>query len=115
MSASAATNVGIATSVFEFGIENCGIVTGIAVTFGGGGYLTPPEVTISNEVSDKNYIDFACPRYICSATGIATVSAAGTITSILLDSGFGHVINTNSHNVRDQKVMDLELSSLMKL
>ena len=29
----AATNVGIATSVFEFGIDQCGIVTGIAVTF----------------------------------------------------------------------------------
>ena len=49
----AATNVGIATSVFEFGRANCGVVTGIAVTYGGGGYLSPPNVTISNEVSEK--------------------------------------------------------------
>ena len=41
----APTNVGIATSVFEFGIDKCGIVTGIAVTFGGGGYLTPVSYT----------------------------------------------------------------------
>ena len=52
----AATNVGIATSVFEFGIDQCGIVTGIAVTFGGGGYLEPPTVSISNTVGEKNYI-----------------------------------------------------------
>ena len=89
----AATNVGIATSVFEFGIENCGIVTGIAVTFGGGGYLAPPEITISNEVSDKNYIDFATVPGISSATGDPVVSSAGTITSInITDGGFGYVI-----------------------
>ena len=86
----AATNVGIATSVFEFGRENCGVVTGIAVTFGGGGYLSPPTVTISNEVSEKNYIDFPG---ISTATGIATVSTAGTISHLnILDSGFGYVI-----------------------
>jgi len=89
MSASA-TNVGIATSVFEFGRANCGVVTGIAVTFGGGGYLTPPTVTISNEVSEKNYIDFPG---ISTATGIATVSAAGTVSNInITDTGFGYVI-----------------------
>ena len=33
------TNVGIATSVFEFGIDQCGIVTGIIVTYGGGGLI----------------------------------------------------------------------------
>ena len=43
-----ATNVGIATSTFEFGRENCGVVTGITITYGGGGYLSPPTVTISN-------------------------------------------------------------------
>ena len=86
----AATNVGIATSVFEFGRANCGVVTGIAVTFGGGGYLTPPTVTISNEVSEKNYIDFPG---ISTATGIATVSAAGTVPNInITDTGFGYVI-----------------------
>ncbi len=89
MSASA-TNVGIATSVFEFGRANCGVVTGIAVTFGGGGYLSPPTVTISNEVSDKNYIDFPG---ISTATGIATVSAGGTVSNInILDSGYGYVV-----------------------
>ena len=46
----APTNVGIATSVFEFGIDQCGIVTGITITYGGGGYLTPPVVSISNTV-----------------------------------------------------------------
>ena len=90
MSASA-TNVGIATSVFEFGIENCGIVTGIAVTFGGGGYLTPPTVTISNEVSEKNYIEEVAG--IATATGIATVSTAGTVSHLnVLDTGYGYVI-----------------------
>jgi len=86
-----ATNVGIATSVFEFGIENCGIVTGIAVTFGGGGYLTPPTVTISNEVSEKNYVEEVSG--ITTATGIATVSAAGTISHVnILDAGYGYII-----------------------
>jgi hypothetical protein len=86
-----ATNVGIATSVFEFGIENCGIVTGIAVTFGGGGYLAPPTVTISNEVSEKNYIEEVAG--IATATGIATVSAAGTISHLnILDAGYGYLI-----------------------
>ena len=86
----AATNVGIATSVFEFGRENCGIVTGITVTYGGGGYLTPPTVTISNEVSEKNYIDFPG---ISTATGTATVSDGGTVTQInILDGGYGYTV-----------------------
>jgi hypothetical protein len=86
----AATNVGIATSVFEFGRQNCGVVTGIAVTFGGGGYLSPPNITISNEVSEKNYINFPG---ISTATGISTISSGGTVSSInILDSGYGYVI-----------------------
>jgi len=86
----AATNVGIATSVFEFGRANCGVVTGIAVTFGGGGYLSPPNVTISNEVSEKNYINVPG---ISTATGISTISPGGTVSSInILDSGYGYVI-----------------------
>ncbi len=86
----AATNVGIATSVFEFGRANCGVVTGIAVTYGGGGYLSPPNVTISNEVSEKNYINFPG---ISTATGISTISSGGTVSSInILDSGYGYVI-----------------------
>lgn len=86
-----ATNVGIATSVFEFGRENCGIVTGIAVTFGGGGYLAAPTITISNEVSEKNYIEQIAG--ITTATGIATVSTAGTISHVnILDAGYGYII-----------------------
>jgi hypothetical protein len=86
----AATNVGIATSVFEFGRANCGVVTGIAVTYGGGGYLTPPNVTVSNEVSEKNYINFPG---ISTATGISTINVGGTVASInVLDAGYGYVI-----------------------
>ena len=85
------TNVGIATSVFEFGIDKCGIVTGIAVTFGGGGYLSPPVVSISNTVGDKNYIDQVVG--VASATGVSVISAAGTITSInITDSGNKYII-----------------------
>ena len=89
MSASA-TNVGIATSVFEFGIANCGVVTGIAVTFGGGGYLSPPTVTITNEVSEKNYIDFPG---ISTATGVANITAANTVSRIdITHPGSGYVL-----------------------
>ena len=85
------TNVGIATSVFEFGIDKCGIVTGIAVTFGGGGYLTPPVVSISNTVGDKNYVDQVVG--VASATALSVISAAGTITSInITDSGNKYIL-----------------------
>ena len=88
---SAGNNVGIATSVFEFGIDQCGIVTGIVVTFGGGGYITPPTVTISNNVSEKNYINIISG--ISTATGISTINSAGIVTSIYVtDSGYGYVI-----------------------
>ena len=87
----AATNVGIATSVFEFGIDQCGIVTGIGVTYGGGGYLTAPLVTISNDVSDKNYISVAAG--IRTATGISTINSAGVVTAIYItDPGEGYII-----------------------
>lgn len=85
------TNVGIATTVFEFGIDKCGIVTGIAVTFGGGGYLSPPVVSISNTVGDKNYVDQVVG--VASATGLSIISAAGTITSInVTDSGNKYIL-----------------------
>jgi len=87
----APTNVGIATSVFEFGIDKCGIVTGIAVTFGGGGYLSPPVVSISNTVGDKNYVDQVVG--VASATGLSVISAAGTITSIdVTDAGNKYIL-----------------------
>jgi hypothetical protein len=85
------TNVGIATTSFEFGIDQCGIVTGIAVTFGGGGYLTPPNVTIQNDPSIKNYIELVVG--VNTATGRAVVSSAGTITQILVtDAGSNYVL-----------------------
>ena len=88
----APTNVGIATSVFEFGIDKCGIVTGIAVTFGGGGYLSPPVVSISNTVGDKNYVDQVVG--VATATGLSVISAAGTITSInVTDSGNKYILS----------------------
>jgi len=90
MSASS-TNVGIATSSFEFGVDQCGIVTGIAVTYGGGGYLTPPTVTISNNVSEKNYADIV--PGIATATGISTLNSAGVVTAIYMtNAGFGYVL-----------------------
>lgn len=88
---SPATNVGIATSAFEFGIDQCGIVTGIAVTFGGGGYLSPPIVTISNKVSEKNYVEII--PGISTAIATANINSSGIVTSInILDAGFGYVL-----------------------
>lgn len=88
---SSATNVGIATSVFEFGIDQCGIVTDIAVTYGGGGYLEPPTVTISNEVFEKNYINIV--PGISTATGISTINSSGIVTTVYItDPGQGYVI-----------------------
>ena len=88
---STATNVSVATSTFEFGMDECGIVTGIGVTYGGGGYLEPPTVSISNTVGDKNYVEIIAG--IHTATGISTISSAGIVTSIWVgDSGYGYVL-----------------------
>jgi hypothetical protein len=88
---STSTNVGIATSIFEFGIDQCGIVTGIAVTFGGGGYLFAPEITISNEVAEKNYVEII--PGISTARAAANINSAGIVTSInILDTGFGYIL-----------------------
>ena len=87
----AATNAGIGTTTFEFGIDNCGIVTGIAVTFGGGGYLEPPVVSISNTVGDKDYV--AQATGIHTATGISTLTSGGSVEAIhITDAGHGYVI-----------------------
>ena len=89
----AATNVGIATSVFELGRDQCGIVTGIIILFGGGGYLSPPTVSISNTVGDKNYIDFHDTLGIATATGISTLTSAGKLDEIFItNSGHGYVL-----------------------
>ena len=91
----ASTNVGVATTSIEFGIPNCGIVTGIAVTFGGGGYLTPPEVSIANTIGNSNYHEEVAG--ITTATGVAILNEAGTVISIgISESGFGYIIGTGS-------------------
>ena len=85
------TNVGIATSVFEFGVDQCGIVTGIGVTYGGGGYLTPPVVTISNDWKYKNY--HVVQPGVARAVGLALTSSAGIVTSIIIgNSGSQYVL-----------------------
>ena len=87
------TNVGIATSVFELGRDQVGIVTGILITYGGGGYITPPTVSISNTVGDKNYIDFHDTLGIATATGISTITSAGKLDEIFItNSGHGYVL-----------------------
>ena len=53
--------------------------------------MSAPTITISNEVSEKNYIEQIAG--IATATGIATVSTAGTISHVnILDSGYGYII-----------------------
>ena len=85
------TSVGIATTSFEFGIDQCGIVTGITITNGGGGYLTPPTVTISNDPSEKNYVDLIAGVH--TAKGTSYINSSGIVTSIrLTDSGAKYVI-----------------------
>ena len=84
------TSVGIATTSFEFGIDQCGIVTGINITYGGGGYLTPPSVTITNEVSEKNYVDLIAGVH--TARGISAITS-GIVTEIrLIDGGAKYVL-----------------------
>jgi len=85
------TNVGIATSTFEFGIDQCGIVTGIIVTFGGGGYLSPPTITITNNPSEKNYIDLVSG--ITTALGRTGVNTSGSVNIVYItDPGEGYVL-----------------------
>ena len=88
------TNVGVATSVFEFGIDQCGIVTGIIITKGGGGYLSPPTVTITNDVNEKNYKDII--PGISTATARSTINSAGEIDEIYIeDPGEGYIYIPN--------------------
>ena len=85
------TNVGIATTIVEVGIQNCGIVTGISITYGGGGYLSPPTVTISNDTGEKNYIEEVAG--VTTATAGTLVSAANTVsTAYIADSGEQYVL-----------------------
>ena len=84
-------NVGIATSAFEFGIDKCGIVTGIGVTYGGGGYLAPPTVSIQNDPEIKNYVELAAG--IHTATGISTITSGGLVAGVWIsDAGHGYIL-----------------------
>ena len=49
-------------------VEQTVVLLQVLQLHGGGGYLSPPNVTISNEVSEKNYINFPG---ISTATGIS--------------------------------------------
>jgi len=89
------TNVGLATTSFEFGINGCGIVTGIAVTFGGGGYLSPPTITIQNDSSIKNYVDLEVG--VNTARGEAVIDSNGSVTAIrIVDSGSKYTLGENN-------------------
>ena len=91
----AATNVGIATSSFEFGINRCGIVTGINITYGGGGYLYPPTVTIQNDITVSNYHEEVAGVH--TARGIAVLNSEGKVDSIqITDAGAKYVIGTGT-------------------
>ena len=88
---STSTNIGVATTSFEFGIDQCGIVTGIAVTYGGGGYLSPPLVTIQNDPEIKNYVELIAG--VNTARGYAIVNEFGNVTGIAItDSGSKYVL-----------------------
>ena len=85
------TNVGIATTTIEVGIQNCGIVTGISITYGGGGYVTPPTVTITNDTGEKNYVDEVVG--VNTATAGSIVGASSTVSSIyIINSGTKYVL-----------------------
>ena len=85
------TNVGIATSIFEFGIDQCGIVTGIIVTYGGGGYLSPPTITITNSPSEKNYVSLISG--ISTARARTGINSSGSVDIIYIeDPGEGYIL-----------------------
>ena len=85
------TNIAITTTTIEVGIQNCGIVTGISITYGGGGYLTPPAVTITNDTGEKNYVDEVVG--VNTATAGSVVGASSTVSSIYItNSGTKYVL-----------------------
>ena len=88
--------VGIATTTrsLEVGIQNCGIVTGITVTYGGGGYLSAPTITIQNDPSVKNYSTEV--EGVVRATGISTINSAGFVTAIYLSNAGAKYVLTPS-------------------
>lgn len=86
------TNIGIRTAIVEVGIQNCGIVTGINITYGGGGYLTPPAVTITNDTGEKNYIDQVLG--VTTATAGSVVGSSSTVESVYVINGGAHYVLT---------------------
>ena len=73
------------------GIVTEGCIRYITIGDRGGGYLTPPTVSISNTEGDKDYV--ARITGITTATGIATMSSGGVVTNIdMTDTGFGYVL-----------------------
>lgn len=86
------TNIGIRTAIVEVGIQNCGIVTGINITYGGGGYLTPPAVTITNDTGEKNYVEQVLG--VTTATAGSVVGASSTVESVYVINGGAHYVLT---------------------
>ena len=91
------TITGTATSTFEFGIQNCGIVTGINIIYGGGGYLTPPTVSISNTEGDKNYHSEVAG--VTTAVGLSLINSSGIVTAIYLTNAGSKYIEVPSITV----------------
>ena len=91
----AATNIGIGTTSIEFGINGCGIVTGIAVTFGGGGYIEPPIISIANSTADKNYSSLEVG--VNTAIAEAVLNSSGEVSAIRIsDSGAKYTLGANN-------------------
>lgn len=86
------TNTGIRTAIVEVGIQNCGIVTGIDVTYGGGGYLFPPTITITNDTGEKNYVDQVLG--VTTATAGSIVGTSSTVESVYVINGGSQYVLT---------------------
>ena len=84
------TGVTTSTKSLEFGIDQCGIVTGITITNAGTGYTQAPTVSISNTEGDKNYV--AQVVGVATAQGRAHINSFGVVTMITLkDSGCKYI------------------------
>ena len=105
----ATTGIGTTTRNIEVGIQNCGIVTGINVTYGGGGYLFPPTITISNDVSVKNYSTEV--EGVVRATGISSINTAGFVTSILLSNAGAKYVLTPEVTIQNPSYVGVITSS----
>jgi hypothetical protein len=93
------TNIAITTTTIEVGIQNCGIVTGISITYGGGGYLTPPLVTITNDTGEKNYVDEVVGVTTATADSTVTVVDDGQVRGGTSNVTSVHLTNSGAHYV----------------